>query len=196
MPLDRREALGVATSLMGAALLPQKLAAAIAATEAPGMVPPSVHPALAWELTARFRWADGRNVTGAYRGGQRIYNTVAGGDFAGPRVRGEILPGGGDWAQMTPADADLAHPAPGRAIAYDARYILRTHDGVHIYVNNHGGKFTGAPDDPQNAFGFSQPTFDTPLDSAYQFLSRAMFVGISQALPSQTVMHVFRVTLG
>lgn len=51
-----------------------------------------------------------------------------GGKFEGPRIRGTILPGGGDW-EVVEADS-TAH--------LDTRYNLRTHDGATIYLQTRG----------------------------------------------------------
>lgn len=53
---------------------------------------------------------------------------VEGGKFEGPRLRGEILPGGGDWEIVQP---------DGTAFL-DTRYNLRTHDGATIYLQTRG----------------------------------------------------------
>jgi Protein of unknown function (DUF3237) len=189
--LTRRMMLSLASaSLFGSAL-------ARAASDNLALPHPEFTPTLTWEFTARIAWSNGRNATGVYASGQRIYNTVAGGEFGGPRVRGTVLPGGGDWATMNPPDAALDKPVPGRQVLFDARYILRTDDGVHIYVYNRGGKFTasGNPTDaqPHPAFGLSTPMFDVPLESRYTFLARDVFVGLSLARPAETIMQVFRV---
>lgn len=157
------------------------------------LAPPASSPTLAWEFSIRIAWANGRQPTGKYRSGQRIHNTVAGGSFAGPRLEGEVLPGGGDWAIMNPPDADLVNPEPGRSVVYDARYILRTDDGTHLYVTNRGGKFTEAT--TVLTLGLSQPVFDVPIDSPYQFLARNIWVGLSEARPTETILRVFRVVV-
>ncbi|MEV4249774.1 DUF3237 domain-containing protein [Streptosporangium canum] len=60
-------------------------------------------------------------------GRRRIIN-IAGGSFEGPRLSGEILPGGADW-QVVHHDASAS---------IDTRYTLRTHDGVLIYLQTTG----------------------------------------------------------
>ena len=60
------------------------------------------------------------------KGGRRIV-PITGGDFSGPGLRGEVLPGGADWQVLR-----------GDGVAeLEARYTLRTDDGVLIYVRNH-----------------------------------------------------------
>src|SRR5215211_220412 len=53
--------------------------------------------------------------------GTRLTFVVKGGRFEGPRFRGEMLPGGGDWISRM-----------------DVRATMRTHDGVLIHYDSHG----------------------------------------------------------
>jgi hypothetical protein len=62
--------------------------------------------------------------------GRRILFGAAGGSFEGPRVRGEVLPGGGDWALFR----------PDGAMILDVRLTLRTHDGELIHMT-YGGRW-------------------------------------------------------
>ncbi len=60
------------------------------------------------------------------KGARRIL-PIIGGDFAGPALRGQVLPGGADWQILR-----------GDGVAeLEARYTLRTDDGALIYVRNH-----------------------------------------------------------
>ena len=60
------------------------------------------------------------------RGGRRIV-PITGGEFFGPRLRGQVIPGGADWQIVrTDGVAEL-----------EARYTLETDDGALIYVRNH-----------------------------------------------------------
>ncbi|MEJ0007760.1 MAG: DUF3237 domain-containing protein [Steroidobacteraceae bacterium] len=67
-------------------------------------------------------------VVGDVPEGKRRVVPVLGGTFEGPKLRGTILPGGADW-QYLRADG---------VMIVEAQYLLRTEDGVHIQVNNHG----------------------------------------------------------
>ena len=60
-------------------------------------------------------------------GVRQIYD-VTGGTFEGPKLRGTILPSGGDWLQVG---------SDGIA-KLDVRATLATHDGAHIYVQYFG----------------------------------------------------------
>ena len=61
------------------------------------------------------------------KGGRRIV-PITGGAFAGPQLRGTVVPGGADW-QVLRSDG---------VAELEARYTLRTDDGALIYVRNHG----------------------------------------------------------
>lgn len=60
--------------------------------------------------------------------GHRTTFVATGGTFAGDRLRGEVLPGGGDWGLFR-ADG---------ALTLDVRMSLRTHDGALIHVSYSG----------------------------------------------------------
>lgn len=60
--------------------------------------------------------------------GVRMTFIAAGGTIDGPRLRGEVLPGGGDWLLV-------GDDGSGRV---DVRVTLRTHDGVLIHFESAG----------------------------------------------------------
>ena len=64
--------------------------------------------------------------------GNRSTVIFKGGRFEGPNLRGEILPGGGDWETIQNHNG-------GQQTAYlDTRYNLLTHDGVCIFLKTTG----------------------------------------------------------
>src|SRR5262249_14023553 len=73
--------------------------------------------------------------------GRRVLNRVRRGSFAGPRLRGEIVPGGGDWAFFR----------PDGTMVIDARVTLRTDDGALIDMT-YGGRAV-FPDDIRPLIG-------------------------------------------
>jgi hypothetical protein len=60
--------------------------------------------------------------------GTRLTVVVKSGRFEGPRLRGEMLPGGGDWVSLG-ADG---------VSRMDVRATMRTDDGVLIHYESHG----------------------------------------------------------
>ena len=60
--------------------------------------------------------------------GTRRYFPAIGGSFGGPRLRGEVLPDGGDWLLLR----------PDGVLEQDVRMTLKTDDGAFIYVRYTG----------------------------------------------------------
>ena len=94
-------------------------------------------------------------VGGASEHEQLVYVPITGGTATGPRLCGEILPGGGDWY----VDRDgVAH--------LDARYVLRTDDGVDV---------------PENAYYYrTSPVFTTGAEGL-RWLTETVFVGMARS---------------
>src|SRR5215470_12546938 len=65
---------------------------------------------------------------GAVPHGTRVIAPIAGGTFEGPRLRGEVLPGGGDWLLTR----------PDGVLELDLRITLETDDGALIYMTSSG----------------------------------------------------------
>jgi Protein of unknown function (DUF3237) len=81
--------------------------------------------------------------------GERRVVAISGGAFEGPRLRGEIVPGGADW-QIARADGVLD---------IDARYALRTAQGALIRVVSQG--YRHGPPEVLAALGRGE---DVPAD--------------------------------
>lgn len=129
---------------------------------------------------------------GATPQGQRRTVPITGGYFHGPRMSGEILPGGADW-QVTRADG---------VTEVVARYSLRTEDGALIHVVNRGVRH--GPDEvmrrlaegetvPPDAYYMrTTPRFET-ASQRYQWLNRTLFVARGIRYPKEVVIQVFAV---
>ncbi|MFC9997601.1 DUF3237 domain-containing protein [Nocardia sp. NPDC127526] len=63
-------------------------------------------------------------------GGGRVLFRAGGGSFAGPKLRGEVVPGGGDWATFR----------PDGSMTLDVRLTLRTEDGALVQMT-YGGRW-------------------------------------------------------
>jgi len=112
------------------------------------------------------------------RGNRRII-PITGGSFTGPRLTGDILPGGGDWQIVRPdGTADI-----------DTRYTLRTHDAAHIMLTTTGLRH-GPPDilarlargdevDPASYYFRLVLRFETS-DERYAWLNRT--IGIASGM--------------
>ncbi|OJU54424.1 MAG: hypothetical protein BGN96_13155 [Bacteroidales bacterium 45-6] len=98
------------------------------------------------------------------RGTRRVI-PILGGTFAGPQLKGVVLPGGEDWQLVRPdGDTEL-----------NARYLLKTDDGVVIQVMNNALIHT----DSQTKAFYCKSVIDleAPRDSPYDFLNHAVFIG-------------------
>ena len=103
---------------------------------------------------------------GAVPYGTRVTAPIANGKFEGPRLRGKVLPGGGDWTLLR-GDGVLE---------LDLRLTLETDDGALIHMT-----FTGVRDDANEYFR-TLPRFETAAPK-YAFLNRLLAVGIGEIRP-------------
>ena len=121
--------------------------------------------------------------------GTRIIVPVTGGDFEGPRLRGKILPGGGDWLLLR-ADGVLE---------LDLRITLETDDHALIYMTFQGLRH-GPPDaiaalgrgdvvDPARYYFRTVPRFETSAET-YAFLNRIVAVGAGETRPDGAVHRI------
>jgi hypothetical protein len=98
------------------------------------------------------------------RGVRRII-PITGGTFSGPKLKGDILPGGDDWQLVRPdGDTELY-----------ARYLLKTQDGYIIQVINQALIHVDTSD--KSFYCKSAPDFEAPSKSPYDFLNHALFLG-------------------
>jgi len=95
---------------------------------------------------------------------------VVGGSFDGDRLRGKVIPGGGDWVTAR----------PDGTLELDLRVTLETDDGALIYMT-----FTGVRDDANRYFR-TLPRFETAAPK-YDFLNRLLAVGIGEIRPDGPV---------
>lgn len=125
------------------------------------------------------------------QGGDRYFVEILEGTFDGPRLKGKVLPGGGDWA----------HIRPDGVMDFDARYNLQTDDGTLIYLRNRGFRW-GSPEvmarlarrepaDPSEYYMRVSPAFDVPR-GPYDFLAKHLFFGIGDKIPEGNVIHYFQ----
>jgi hypothetical protein len=121
--------------------------------------------------------------------GIRSIVPVTGGDFEGPRLRGKVLPGGGDWLLLR-SDGVLE---------LDLRITLETNDHALIYMTFQGLRH-GPPDaiaalgrgdlvDPTTYYFRTLPRFETSTE-AYGFLNRIVAVGVGEARPDGAVHRI------
>jgi hypothetical protein len=120
---------------------------------------------------------------GATSRGTRLIGYIKGGTFEGPKLKGEVLPGGGDWLLIRPDG--VREP--------DVRLTLRTEDGHLIYMA-YRGVFRIAPEllqrilqgeavDPTAYYLRTTPVFETAAEK-YSWLNQIVAVGVGTRLPT------------
>jgi hypothetical protein len=111
--------------------------------------------------------------------GRRVLFGAAGGSFEGPRLRGEVLAGGGDWALFR----------QDGAMALDVRLTLRTDDAALVHMT-YGGRWITPPElradvadpatryqiDPTRYYFRTTPLFETGAER-YAWLNDIVCVG-------------------
>src|SRR6195256_2746345 len=114
--------------------------------------------------------------------GIRSIVPITGGDFEGPRLRGKVLPGGGDWLLLR----------PDGVLELDLRITLETDDHALIYMTFQGLRH-GPPDviaafshgevvDPARYYFRTVPRFETSTEE-YAFLNRIVTIGVGEPRP-------------
>ncbi len=131
-------------------------------------------------------------VVGAGAAGERRIVPILGGRVSGPRLDGEILPGGADFQLIR----------PDGVAEIEARYALRLSDGALVYVVNRGLRHAapedmarllrGEPVPPERVYFRTAPVFETAAP-AYAWLQRGLFLGMGERLPASVRVRIFAV---
>lgn len=124
-------------------------------------------------------------------GGRRIVY-VKRGEFAGPELKGQVLPGGGDWVLVRRDGVSQL----------DVRITLRTDDGALIFVTYRGistmtsdvrGRILkGEAVDPSQYYFRTAPFFETAAEK-YAWLNRLVAVGVGRRTPTGVVYSIYAV---
>jgi Protein of unknown function (DUF3237) len=112
---------------------------------------------------------------GAVPHGTRVIAPITSGSFEGPRLRGKVLPGGGDWTLLR-SDGILE---------LELQITLETDDDALIYMRSFGLRH-GPPEvlaalvrgesvDPSQYYFRTAPRFETSA-SQYAFLNRMIAI--------------------
>jgi hypothetical protein len=151
---------GILAGAAGAGVLAANGTAAIAAAHA--SVPRGPRAEWLYDATALL----GKDIPhGRTIRGDRLRVEILGGEFAGPTIRGKIIPGGFDW-QLIRSDGYWE-------IAAD--YFMETHDGVPIHVRNCGLWHSPTGDWPAD-YAVTTPQFEAP-NGPYEWLNRYIYTG-------------------
>jgi len=112
-------------------------------------------------------------------GGGRLVVPVSGGMFTGPRLKGTIIPPGGDWIVQRPDGSRIL----------DVRILLQTDDGQKIYVSWRGIATT-SPGGALNAR--ISPVFETAA-AKYAWLNNVVAVGVYRPDLGKIAYRIYRI---
>ena len=129
---------------------------------------------------------------GSVPAGGRHIDLIGAGKFEGPRVRGELLPGGMDMKTLR-ADG---------AMVSNVRLVLRTDDRALIFMHYTGIRH-GSPDvmariaagegvDPSEYYLRNSPYFETSAPK-YDWLNRIVAVGVGRRMRDHAAYDVFEI---
>ncbi len=132
-------------------------------------------------------------VIGAAPAGHRQIFIIKGGTLEGPRIKGTILPGGGDWALMR----------TDGAIQLDVRATMKTDDGALVYAAYTGliilspevlGRIMSGEDVPlADYYFYTNPMFQTAAEN-YAWLNQTIAVGRGKVVPGGVEYRVWTVS--
>ena len=131
-------------------------------------------------------------AVGATPSGDRRIIRATGGTFEGPRLRGTVVPGGGDWLLRR----------PDGVAQLDVRITLQTHDEHLIYVQYRGllvapaevlrRMQTGESVAPSEYYFRITPVFETGSEK-YAWLNSIVAVGVGERLPAGPCYKVYTI---
>ena len=174
--LNRRTVTGAATAL-GLVLTIVGLAASATKDENEARAPKDdkLQSELLLDLTLE---AQTPHNLGSANGG-RLIVPVSGGTFTGPRLKGTVIPPGGDW---------IMQRADGSRVL-DVRILFQTDDGEKIYVSWRGIAYT-PPDGAFNARIL--PVFETTAPK-YAWLNNVVAVGVYRPDLGKIAYRIYRI---
>jgi Protein of unknown function (DUF3237) len=124
--------------------------------------------------------------------GTRLTYVISGGSITGPRLRGTVLPGGGDWVLL----------GSDGVARLDVRATVRTDDDVLLTLTNLGRVrmpaevserfLAGQPIRHDEMYGRSSPLFDTD-DERYRWLTGLYTLAVNEVSLSTVDYRVFAV---
>ena len=153
---------------------------------------PTLSPQFEYAFSVRIKLSRPRFIRPTTMGSERAAIYAESGEFAGPNIRGVVVPmSGGDFPLVR----------PDGVIDFDARYLLETHDGALIYLQNRGYRWAAPevnermrrnePADPSEYYMRVSPKFDVPA-GPYDWLAKHVFVGLGEKSPGANAIHYFK----
>jgi hypothetical protein len=118
---------------------------------------------------------------------------ITGGAVSGPKLKGTVLPGGGDWQEIGNDGVTLIH----------ARYLIKAQDGTAIAIDNPGvrvaspeiiARLTAGEDlDPALYYFRTTPSFQV-AKGPHDWLRRSVFVCQGIRHPQSVALRFFQVS--
>ncbi|MEQ3651400.1 DUF3237 domain-containing protein [Hyphomonas sp.] len=152
-------------------------------------------PEFRYLCTYRADFSEPQQMIGKAYFGQRMIAALTGGILEGERLRGRVVPGGGDWATIDDSDT----------LRLDARVTLETHDGALIYLSYRGvlrpmskvRQFSsrGGPksDEERKQIYFRTAPFFETGDERYSWLNNIVTLGMGESIGGAVRYDVFEV---
>jgi hypothetical protein len=150
-------------------------------------------PQLQFVFEARVAVAPPLVIGNSSHGLRRIV-PILGGRCEGPRLQGEVLPGGADWQVVR----------PDGVLQLEARYTICAEDGTLIQVVNRGLRhgpaevleriFRGEVVSPDEYYFRSVAEFEAPAGGPHEWLNKGVFVGAAERRASEAIVAFHLVT--
>ena len=117
--------------------------------------------------------------------GDRMIFYVKNGKFTGPRISGEVLPGGGDWLLVRPDGVGML----------DVRVVLKASDGEAIYMVYRGiAKLPPGGANLDEPFPVrTAPTFFASSKGKHKWLNSVQAIGEGEPIPGGVRYKVYEV---
>ncbi len=149
-------------------------------------------PRLEFAFEARVHLGPSEHV-GNGAGDVLDFTPITGGSVDGPRLRGTVVPGGGDWSVRRGATM----------FELDARYLIRAEDGALVDIVNHGYYRTATAEameraeagedlDPSQVYFRTSPVFRTDAPQ-HRWLAETVFVGLARDEAGQVCIRFYEV---
>lgn len=149
-------------------------------------------PSLAHAFSLHLGFTAPQVVASRQLGRERAGVFVTQGHFEGPRLRGTVVgASGGDYAQLR----------PDGVLDFDARYMLRTDDGVLIYLQSRGYRWSspevaarlqrGEPVDASQYYMRVSTRFEVEA-GPYDWLARHVFIGVGERQPQGNLIRYYQ----
>jgi hypothetical protein len=152
-----------------------------------------LNPGLLFVFEVRVAVAPPMVIGNSSHGLRRIV-PILGGRCEGPRLHGEVLPGGADWQVVR----------PDGVLQLEARYTLRADDGALIQVINRGLRhgpaevleriFRGEAVSPDEYYFRSAAEFEAPLGGPHEWLNKGIFIGAAERRAAEAIVRFHLLT--